>query len=232
MQLIGLVLGLAIALNLDRRLHIIEAMDACIDKTVYLITELPSKVLVSDLTTITLLSLGLSLLARFTRTGMRPGRRRRRCAMVIRLRPRCCLRRGLNKRYESGPASTGGVTDVSFSVASGETVAIVGAGSNKGTLLHLLGGLDQPPGTVRYSVNPWRRCRTPPAATCVIAALGFVYQFHHDARRADRSAERRAGPGHPSRTGGRGGTKARFARDRRSLAIACSTCPSIRAFRW
>ena len=52
---------------------------------------------------------------------------------------------GLGKRYESGPASTQVLTDVSFAVASGESVAIVGvSGFGKSTLLHLLGGLDSP----------------------------------------------------------------------------------------
>ena len=63
--LIGLVLGLLVAFNLDHVVGFIERVFGVtfIDKTVYLITELPSKVLASDVTTITLLSLGLSLLA-------------------------------------------------------------------------------------------------------------------------------------------------------------------------
>ncbi len=63
--LIGLVLGLLVAFNLDHVVGAIERLFGVtfIDKTVYLITELPSKVLMSDVTTITLMSLGLSLLA-------------------------------------------------------------------------------------------------------------------------------------------------------------------------
>lgn len=63
--LIGLALGLLIAFNLD---HVVGAIERVfgvtfIDKTVYLITELPSKVIASDVVAITLMSLGLSLLA-------------------------------------------------------------------------------------------------------------------------------------------------------------------------
>jgi len=63
--LIGLTLGLLVALNLDIVVGTIERLFGItfIDKTVYLITELPSKVLPGDVLTITLMSLGLSLLA-------------------------------------------------------------------------------------------------------------------------------------------------------------------------
>ena len=63
--LIGLVLGLLVSFNLDPVVGAIERLFGVtfIDKTIYLITELPSKVLMSDVTTITLMSLGLSLLA-------------------------------------------------------------------------------------------------------------------------------------------------------------------------
>ena len=62
---IGLALGLAVAFNIDIVVGAIEKVFGVtfIDKTVYLITELPSKVIFSDVAFITLMSLGLSLLA-------------------------------------------------------------------------------------------------------------------------------------------------------------------------
>jgi lipoprotein-releasing system permease protein len=63
--LIGLTLGLAVALNIDLVVGTIEKVFGVtfIDKTVYLITELPSKVIPGDVLFIVLMSLGLSLLA-------------------------------------------------------------------------------------------------------------------------------------------------------------------------
>ena len=61
----GAILGLAVAMNLD---HVVGAIESLfnvtfIDKTVYLITELPSRVLASDVIAIVATSLVLSLLA-------------------------------------------------------------------------------------------------------------------------------------------------------------------------
>jgi lipoprotein-releasing system permease protein len=63
--LIGLIVGLLIALNLDAVVGAIEAVLGItfIDKSVYLISNLPSKVIASDVIYIVLMSLALSFIA-------------------------------------------------------------------------------------------------------------------------------------------------------------------------
>ena len=51
----------------------------------------------------------------------------------------------LKKIYETGSGKVHALDDVSFSVETGEFVAILGpSGCGKSTLLHILGGVDEP----------------------------------------------------------------------------------------
>jgi lipoprotein-releasing system ATP-binding protein len=85
------------------------------------------------------------------------------------------------KTYQEGALRTDVLADVSFTLARGETLAIVGAsGSGKSTLLHILGGLDTPSGG-EIDVVGQRMSALSDRARGELRnrSLGFIYQFHH-----------------------------------------------------
>ena len=88
---------------------------------------------------------------------------------------------GLAKTYVEGGLNTPVFAGIDFSVARGETVAIVGAsGAGKSTLLHILGGLDTPSaGEVFVSGERMSALSDAARGRLRNRALGFVYQFHH-----------------------------------------------------
>ena len=87
----------------------------------------------------------------------------------------------LGKTYSEGSLRTPVFDGLDFSVARGETVAIVGAsGAGKSTLLHLLGGLDVPTaGEVFVTGQKMSTLSNAARGRLRNSALGFIYQFHH-----------------------------------------------------
>lgn len=87
----------------------------------------------------------------------------------------------LCKRYQEGSVQTDVLRNVSFSVAPGEMMAIVGSsGSGKSTLMHLLGGLDTPTsGDVVFNGRSLNSLSSAAKAELRNRELGFIYQFHH-----------------------------------------------------
>ena len=102
--------------------------------------------------------------------------------------------RGVNRSYGSGPAAVHALRDVSFDVAAGTLVALVGrSGSGKTTLLNVIGGLDRPgPRAPCASPAP----TSPPSTTtaCADCAASTIALRLPDVRadpRADGGRERR-----------------------------------------
>ncbi|MCR6661690.1 MAG: lipoprotein-releasing ABC transporter ATP-binding protein LolD [Luteimonas sp.] len=87
----------------------------------------------------------------------------------------------LGKTYAEGKLHTPVFDGLELSIASGETVAILGAsGAGKSTLLHLLGGLDTPTsGEVYVAGQKMSALSDAARGQLRNRALGFVYQFHH-----------------------------------------------------
>ena len=89
--------------------------------------------------------------------------------------------RQIVKHFRQGHTTLEVLNDVSFSVARGERLAIVGrSGSGKSTLLHILAGLADPDaGEVRVAGEVMTGLTPPARARLRNKAMGFVYQFHH-----------------------------------------------------
>ena len=87
----------------------------------------------------------------------------------------------LTKIYGEGEAATRALDDVSFSVAEGEFVAIVGSsGSGKSTLLHLIGGVDRPTSghVLLNGIDVYARSDEE-LAVFRRREVGLVYQFYN-----------------------------------------------------
>lgn len=89
--------------------------------------------------------------------------------------------RHLTKVYGEGDNATRALDDVSFTVAEGEFLAIVGSsGSGKSTLLHLIGGVDRPTsGTVLLNGEDIYARADEQLAIFRRREVGLIYQFYN-----------------------------------------------------
>lgn len=87
----------------------------------------------------------------------------------------------LGQTFSEGPQAIEVLRGVSFRIARGECVAIVGrSGSGKTTLLHLLGGLEQPSqGSVQLLGETFSHAGEARRSQLRNRHVGFVYQLHH-----------------------------------------------------
>lgn len=87
----------------------------------------------------------------------------------------------LMKKYGKGSNEITAVDDVSFSVAKGEFVAVVGSsGSGKSTLMHMLGGVDRPTsGRVLIEDTDIYRMDDDRLAIFRRRQVGLIYQFYN-----------------------------------------------------
>ncbi len=85
----------------------------------------------------------------------------------------------LTKIYGSGPTAVTALDGTSFSVDTGEFVAIMGpSGCGKSTMLHLLGGLDRPDdGSVTIDEHDLSKLTDAELTRLRRREIGFVFQF-------------------------------------------------------
>ena len=89
--------------------------------------------------------------------------------------------RNLRKEYHTGRGRLILFDELSFDIAQGEMLAIVGqSGAGKSTILHILGALDTPSAGDVYCASTQLRSLTPgQAATFRNREIGYVWQFHY-----------------------------------------------------
>jgi len=89
--------------------------------------------------------------------------------------------RNLRKEYVTGRGRLVLFENLSFNVADGEMLAIVGqSGAGKSTLLHILGALDTPSGgDVFFTSISLSQLNAREAATFRNREVGYVWQFHY-----------------------------------------------------
>ena len=87
----------------------------------------------------------------------------------------------LSKIYSSGGKDLVIFRDLTFSVAAGEMVAVIGeSGAGKSTLLHLISGLDRPTGgRIFYKEHDVTRMAEAAFAGFRNREIGYVWQQHH-----------------------------------------------------
>jgi lipoprotein-releasing system ATP-binding protein len=90
--------------------------------------------------------------------------------------------RGVNltKKFRSGGADLVVFQDLSFSIAPGESLALIGeSGAGKSTLMYLLGGLDRPSaGTIYFGHQDISNFSDTELAEFRNREIGFVWQNH------------------------------------------------------
>jgi lipoprotein-releasing system ATP-binding protein len=88
---------------------------------------------------------------------------------------------GLRKEYATGRGRLVLFEDISFQVAQGDLLALVGqSGAGKSTLLHILGALDTPSGGNVYCASTLlQSLSAQQAAEFRNREIGYVWQFHY-----------------------------------------------------
>lgn len=88
---------------------------------------------------------------------------------------------GVTKQYNMGEVIVTALHEVSFDVAKGEFVAVMGpSGSGKSTLLHLLGGLDEPSsGEITLAGHPITQLSDDDVTVVRRRRVGFIFQFYN-----------------------------------------------------